>query len=160
MCTVALGIGNVYLGYQTSQLDNQLHNYPTRVFGFANEWLVLNTGKPLPNGHGNVTVVIVSPDEGYFSLTRAGFYPSDAAFLDRRLLQNDDVELMGTYVFPVKSGVTSTSVNLSVFGRAAVNSTFAPIGHLGTLVLEITFHDVQRDRDYSNSTSVEVLLVG
>jgi hypothetical protein len=140
----------------------QLQNYPPKLFVFVNnEWLRLNISKPGPNGNGSITVLIVSPHNGYFTVTELGFYVSNAAFLDRNLLQSDNVHLWGDgYYFPVAAGVTRTTVTLLVWGTAAVRNGWTNYGDLGTMLLEVTFHDAQTNEDYSNSTGVPVLVVG
>jgi len=140
----------------------QLQNYKPTLFAFVdNGWLRLNISRPGPNGNGSITVLIVSPHNGYFTVTQIGFYVSNDAFLDKNYLRSDMVHLWGdNYYFPVAAGVTRSTVPILIYGIAAVRPGWTNYGYLGTMLLNVTFHDVQANKDYWNSIAVLVLVIG
>jgi hypothetical protein len=179
LTTIVFGAFSVFLGYVNVTLvetNNELaqanlrvqllvFNYTPRVFAYSPTGeLVVYLGQSPPNGKLVLTVVVISPHNGYATINETGFRADNSSeYLDKHALKRDDIKLSGRYILAVQEGSFEKNVDLYFWSIIFLNNTYLTIRNIigadfyvGSLELTIIFHDIQLGQYYLGKVEIPV----
>jgi hypothetical protein len=148
------------------QLQNMIYNYPPKVFAYPTSVLRCDLSQPEPIGMMHLSVVIVTPHNGYAVVNQTFFQLSHDipnGVLNPVLLSYDNVAMYRETVFAVPAGSFQTTLAIafscSVWrGFELIQPGLGGEFPMGTVGIRVTFYDVQAGKPYVSDTTSTVLV--